>query len=580
MEDENNQNGHKKLIPPPFKIKILTDPPYRINLSQDEKNEDGADTQHNSNFVQSQVNEESNKLATTQNPVSTPSATTDANSSATKSEYALVKREEILPSKPDLSFMQQQPEQQIFFDRGQQPFQFYNEADARKLAYEYSSACIAVSKKAAEESLKTRGMWARSQIAINEDAEKMIIAVNKERLLNESKYKHEQNMNSLKATGVVEIGAPKNNDAMTRYITDFIHDFQIVALAVEYGDKSDFYCLDISRGIKVGHSPINEKALENLFKRFLREVVGEAANSYKFSDLFVRLKDLIPLLGSEGCDLAILKKEEQIFTNGIYNVIEKSFCEFEGDERIFGQFPINVKFVGNNQDVFSSATVFDEILDDVFDGNMDKICLLYQILGALMSNISLKHIFVFQGRHNCGKTTLTDILSAIIGSDKCQSVDDWPNLSDYTQEDLNACKLVVVTDASDRPITPKQLSLLKNFADGTQSRDSRNFKLIINTNNAVYTDKDSDTGMKYLSNALASRLVVLPFEKEMSKTYSKVDCEDYMEHILSKERELIISKAFVMFSHYYEKGENNRPIYQFCREFRVNDVIDDDKVVV
>ena len=74
MEDENNQNGHKKLIPPPYKIKILTAPPYRINLSQDDKNEDGTDTQHNSNFVQAQVNEESNKLATTQNPVSTPSA--------------------------------------------------------------------------------------------------------------------------------------------------------------------------------------------------------------------------------------------------------------------------------------------------------------------------------------------------------------------------------------------------------------------------------------------------------------------------------------------------------------------------
>lgn len=158
MEDENNQNGHKKLIPPPYKIKILTDPPYRINLSQDDKNEDGTDTQHNSNFVQAQVNEESNKLATTQNPVSTPSATTDANSSATKSEYALVKLDEILPSKPDLSFLQQQPAQQKFFDSVQQPFPFYNEDDARKLAYEYDSAYIAVNKLAAEETLKTQGM--------------------------------------------------------------------------------------------------------------------------------------------------------------------------------------------------------------------------------------------------------------------------------------------------------------------------------------------------------------------------------------------------------------------------------------
>ena len=60
-------------------------------------------------------------------------------------------------------------------------------------------------------------------------------------------------------------------------------------------------------------------------------------------------------------------------------------------------FPINTNFVGSNYDVFP-ATVFDEILDDVFDGDMDKIRLLYQILGAIMSNINLKHIFVFQGK--------------------------------------------------------------------------------------------------------------------------------------------------------------------------------------
>ena len=297
---------------------------------------------------------------------------------------------------------------------------------------------------------------------------------------------------------------------MTRYIGDFIHDFQIVALAVEYGDKSDFYCLDISRGIKVGHAPIKEKALENLFKRFLRKVVGEAANSYKFSDLFVKLKDLIPLLGSDNCDLAILNKELQIFLNGMYDVRENVFYKFKGNERIFGQFPINVKFSVINQDVFP-ATDFDKILDDVFDGDMNKICLLYQILGAIMSNINLKHIFVFQGRHHCGKTTLTEILSAIIGSDKCQSMFDWSDLKDYTQEELNAYKLVVVKDASDRPITPKQLSLLKNFADGTQSHDSSNFKLIINTNNTVLILSNFSPRLKIFSTKSKSVQLALLF---------------------------------------------------------------------
>ena len=158
--------------------------------------------------------------------------------------------------------------------------------------------------------------------------------------------------------------------------------------------------------------PIDEKSLENLFKKFLREVAGEAANSYKFSDLFDRSKDLIPLLGSEDCDLITLKKEQQIFNNGMYNVRENSFYQFNGHERIFGQFPMNVDFIPHDTNVFP-ATIFDEILDDVFDSDNDKITLLYQILGAIMSNVSLKHIFIFQGKSGGGKTTLTDIICEI-----------------------------------------------------------------------------------------------------------------------------------------------------------------------
>ena len=424
-------------------------------------------------------------------------------------------------------------------------------------------------------------MWDRSQIKINENIEEATIAVNRQKLLYVSEYEHTKNMNGLKTKGVVEIGSPKNNAMMTRYITDFIHDFQIVALTVKFGMKSNFYCLETSRGIKVGHAPIDEKTLENLFKKFLRKVVGEAANSYKFSDLFTELKDLIPILQSKDCDLTRLKEEEQIFNNGVYNVREASFYKFNGNERIFGQFPVNVDFTPPDDINVFPVTIFDEILDDVFDSDMEKINLLYQILGAIMSNISLKHIFVFQGKSGGGKTTLTDIICEIVGTDKCYPIFDLSNLRDCTPEELNSYKLVVVKDAADKAITPKQLILLKNFADGAQQSSLSNFKVIINTNNSVYTFKDSETGVKRLNKALANRLVVLPFEKVMSKTYSKIDCDEYIRQNLHDERAYIISKAFMMFSYYYKIGENNRPVYRFYGEdFHVNAVIEDEVAIV
>lgn len=578
MEDEKNHDGRKNLIPPPYKIIPnfgSTKPPFHIDLSQDEKNVAGAVTQSNPDFGQAQEYKESRKLEDTQRAGGNLPETTGANPPESRSGYALIDPKDILPVRPKTAFQQQQ------FPNSTPQYPFYPlyEKDASKLAYEAGKAQIEIGKTIALESIKTASSFERSQIRINEGVAKAVTDVNKQRLLYASTYEHQKNMDDLKAKGVVKIGALKDNATITRYITDFIHDLQIVALTVEFGMKSNFYCLDTSRGIKIGHAPIDEKSLENLFKMFLREVVGEVANSYKFSDLFAKLKELIPVLGSDDCDLQSLKEEEQIFNNGIYNVKEGFFRSFKDNDRIFGQFPINVNFVEHVVDVFP-ATVFDEILDDLFDGDMDKIRLTYQILGAIMSNKSLKHFFVFQGKSGAGKTTLTDIICSIIGVDKCLPIFDLSNLREYTQEELNAYKLVVVKDTSDQAITPKQLTLLKNFADGSQSSSSNNFKVIINTNNSVYTTKDSETGVKYLSKALSNRLVVLPFEKIMNKAYARVDCDEYIKQTLYDEREYIISNAFKMFILYYAKNENNRPVYQFCHEFPVNAVIEDEVEIV
>ena len=62
----------------------------------------------------------------------------------------------------------------------------------------------------------------------------------------------------------------------------------------------------------------------------------------------------------------------------------------------------------------------------------------------------------------------------------------------------------------------------------------------------------------------------------MSKAYSRIDCDEYIRQNLHDDRAYIISRAFMIFSHYYKIEENNRPVYQFYHEFPVNAVIEDE----
>ena len=82
MEDNEKERGRKNLIPPPFTIKILTKPPYYIDLSPDKNNEDANATQSNSN----------------QNVVSTALEMTDDNPTEVQSAYASITRNDISPS--------------------------------------------------------------------------------------------------------------------------------------------------------------------------------------------------------------------------------------------------------------------------------------------------------------------------------------------------------------------------------------------------------------------------------------------------------------------------------------------------
>ena len=602
MEDDMTKKG----TPPPFTIKIRKAPPFHINL--DTLNSNSADRitdvgsqsapiQEQTPIIAGGVKppwhinirrddvdsyEEVRLMDDTQTTTDTYLNTTSANQVNNSSPYNPISPDAILPQ--SVSYPQTPVPLQAGYSN------FYNtsyqlpevtESDFRKLAYQKYNADILIGKAAALEDIRTKGALERSLISINEDNQKSTIEVNKKILLNQAEYLHKKNMTGLSTQGVVRLNASSNTADINTFIRNFIYQFQLVALKIEFEMKSDFYCLNSSGKLKVGHFPITEKSLENLFTKHLKKFLGDDRfQQYKFSELFDSLKDSIPVLGSDDCTLQQLRTEEQIFNNGLYNVFENSFMPFQGNERFWGRFPIDVDFIDRLPDIFPFNT-FDEMLDDIFDGDMNKINLLYQIIGAVLSNLSLKHIFVFQGVSNSGKTAITEIICHLLGKDNYLPILDLSELNDYTPADLNSYKLLVVQDAPDKPITSKQLSLLRNFADGSQFVGLRNFKIIINTNNSIFTSKDTASGQKFLSQALAKRLVVLPFEKSMDRTNAKVDDKAYLDSQLFQERAYIISRALVLFSHYFDKiPENNRPLYQFCADFPINAILDENIEII
>ncbi|MBD3880116.1 MAG: hypothetical protein SR1Q5_10685, partial [Quinella sp. 1Q5] len=65
---------------------------------------------------------------------------------------------------------------------------------------------------------------------------------------------------------------------------------------------------------------------------------------------------------------------------------------------------------------------FDELLNYMFDNDKTKTTLVYEIIGAFLSNVTLKNVFVFQGISNGGKSTLAEIIMRLFNEDEVKQI--------------------------------------------------------------------------------------------------------------------------------------------------------------
>ena len=117
---------------------------------------------------------------------------------------------------------------------------------------------------------------------------------------------------------------------------------------------------------------------------------------------------LAPTLDKSG--LKIADGNQTFFHNGYYDIRKGEFIP-GNTKGIFHTFCIPYDFDENAPD----PEKFEEILNQTFDEDKDTISLMYQVIGALISDVrSLKYIYVFQGGSHCGKTTVASIILRLL----------------------------------------------------------------------------------------------------------------------------------------------------------------------
>ena len=173
---------------------------------------------------------------------------------------------------------------------------------------------------------------------------------------------------------------------------------------------------------------------------------------------------------------------ELVFLNGILDLKSGEFTVSDTTD-VFNTYSLPYNW---REDV-GEPEVFDALLDDCFGKNEQKKQLQYEYIGAILSGIPIiKKIFVNQGVSNGGKSRLHRIIASLVSEIDVRQLDCLSDLVDLpSNEKLSDARLIVIDEMPNKRLSPNQVSTLKKYANG-----EKHVRILINTNNAIFTEKD------------------------------------------------------------------------------------------
>ena len=253
----------------------------------------------------------------------------------------------------------------------------------------------------------------------------------------------------------------------------------------------------------------------------------------------------VPLL--KNAEFVQSSKPTQIFfQNGYFDLITRHFT-IDDPKKHFHIFCLPYDWPSDDL----STLNFDELLDYIFDSDQTKKTLVYEIIGAFLSNLIVKHIFVFQGVSNGGKSTLAEIIMKLFNEDEIKYIGSINEINETKSKPYEGrIKLLYIDDAPNEKWNPQTVSYLKTRSRGIQSGANTRmpmFKILLCTNYPITfkTENGRDESME-------SRIVVVPFEKDL-KAIQKKNARipeiitNFLNGQFDNERSHIVKKALTHF---------------------------------
>ena len=223
----------------------------------------------------------------------------------------------------------------------------------------------------------------------------------------------------------------------------------------------------------------------------------------------------VPLL-SEDCDVKQSNDMQVFFRNGWYNLANNMFYS-EDTREYFHTDCLPYSFEASGNSLSSLNLNFDVFLNYIFDGDELKIELVYQIIGAILSNVPLKNVFIFQGVSNGGKSLLSDVIVRLRNSSDVELVGSINEINASKSKSYEGgIKLLYIDDAPDEKWSDATVSYLKTRSSGISRVKESSFKILLCTNYPVFY-KTGD-GRDY---SMDSRIVLLPFAKDLKASSKK-----------------------------------------------------------
>ena len=339
-------------------------------------------------------------------------------------------------------------------------------------------------------------------------------------------------------------------------------DFIVVnhLVRVQYGDDLEVSRWDVatSRYVMLNST----KTLTDLANSYIYKKCGTRAD-FSASDVDKMVNRVkyatAPLLGEPAAP-KVSNERQVFFSNGYYDLKARCFCPVD-TTFYFHMFSMPFPY----QESANEPVIFESILMRTFEGNELKVKLAYQIIGAIISHVTLKYVFVFQGVTHGGKSTLMECIRRLFYQDETKSVGSMREISDgkgfRTEKKV---RLLCIDDAPNEKWNDNVVSYLKTRSKGMAEKGIASFKILLNTNYPI-TMKTADGR----DESIDTRIIVLPFSKNMREDadYDSQFIRDYFENQYEEERPAIVKKALEAFAEVLKNNET------FAAPFPLNEVV-------